>query len=150
MQSIHSAAGEGEANEAFGLRRIFRVTADQTDGAFAIFEENVPEGAGPPLHIHHKETETFTVLDGAIRFHLDGEEFTAEPGAIVVIPAGTPHTFQGRGPGMSRALIQLSPGHAAGFFGAVTKAGLKAPDDMEAVAKLAEDYNLSFVGPPLD
>jgi mannose-6-phosphate isomerase-like protein (cupin superfamily) len=149
-KAIVTRDGEGEANEAFGLRRVFRVTSDQTGGAFALFEENIPEGAGPPLHIHHREIETFIVLDGAVRFRAGDDEFVAGPGDIVTIPAGLPHTFQGRGPGPSRALVQLSPGHAAGFFPAVTDQGLDPSRDMERIVAVAAEYNLEFVGPPLD
>ncbi len=147
---IHSAAGSGTVNEAFGLRRVFRVTAEQTGGAFAIFEENIPEGVGPPLHVHHKEIETFVVLEGTVRFRVGDDEILAGAFDIVTIPAGLPHTFQGKGPGLSRAMVHLAPGHAGGFFAAVSSAGLTPPGDMSQIAALAADYNLEFVGPPLD
>lgn len=71
---IIQGPGEGEPDAAFGLRRWFRLTAADTDGAFAHFEEEIPEGAGPPLHIHHEEREVFTVLSGRVKFHCDGRE----------------------------------------------------------------------------
>ncbi len=71
---IIQGPGEGEPSAAFGLPRWFRVTAADTDGAFAHFEEEIPEGAGPPLHIHHEEREVFTVLSGRVKFHCEGRE----------------------------------------------------------------------------
>ena len=150
MTDMHFRTGDGTPNEAFGLRRVLRVRPEHTGGAFAVFEENVPEGAGPPLHVHAKEHETFTVLEGRIRFRAGEEEFVAAPGDIVVIPPGTPHTFQGKGPGLARALVQLTPGAAAGFFEAVAAEGLSPPGYMARIEEVAAAHNISFVGPPLD
>ena len=150
MDRMHFPSGQDDANEAFGLRRVIRVRPEHTGGAFAIFEENVPEGAGPPLHVHQREHETFTVIEGRIRFRAAEEEFVAEAGDIVLIPPGTPHTFQGKGPGIARALVQLSPGAAAGFFEAVTAEGLSPPADMARIEEIAAAHNIAFVGPPLD
>lgn len=150
MSAIHSPPGSGEPNDAFSLKRFFRVTAADTDGAFAIFEELVPEGSGPPLHIHHTETEVFTVLDGALRFHADGTDIIGEPGDIIVIPPGTRHAFKGVAPGTSRVLIQLTPGAGAQFFADVAAEGLHPSGDMERIAEIAARYGVEFVGPPLD
>ena len=141
--------GDGESNDAFGIKRWFRITPDDTDGAFAIFEEDVPEGVGPPLHIHHDEIEVFTVLSGSVRFHCNGHELVAEAGATVMIPAGSRHTFQGVGPGSSRILVMLSPGKGEGFFRDVETQGLSPREDMEAIGALGRDYGVTFVGPPL-
>ncbi|MFQ6549130.1 cupin domain-containing protein [Aestuariibius sp. 2305UL40-4] len=150
MSAIHSALGSGEPNDAFGLQRFFRVTAAETGGTLAIFEEMVPEGAGPPLHIHHTETEVFTVLDGALRFHADGKDITGKPGDIIVIPPGTRHAFKGIAPGTSRVLIQLTPGEGANFFVDIATEDLHPPDDMDRITQIAARYGVEFVGPPLD
>lgn len=147
---FHSPAGSGEANRAFGLTRRFRVTAEQTGGVFALFEEEIPERAGPPLHVHKAEHETFLVTEGAVRFRVDGaEDLIAEVGDVVVIAPGTPHTFQGAAPGTSRALVQLTPGAAAGLFAAVESEGLNPAHDMARIAEIAAAHNLEFVGPPI-
>ena len=150
MPAFHSAPGSGEPNDAFGFQRFFRVTAKETNGALAIFEEMVPEGAGPPLHIHHTETEVFTVLEGALRFHADGKDIIGKPGDIIVIPPGTRHAFKGLGPGLSRVLIQLAPGAGAQFFVDIAAEGLHPPGDMKRITEIAARYGVEFVGPPLD
>lgn len=153
MGDSHAAVvrgpGEGEANGAFGLRRVFKVTEADSGGAFVVFEENIPEGAGPPLHIHHREHEVFTVLEGRIRFRCEGRDFDAEPGTVVMIPPGAPHAFKGIGPGLSRALVTLTPGGAGGFFATVEREGLKPPADMARIREIAATFGLEFVGPPL-
>ena len=138
---VHSPAGAGAANHAFGLTRHIRVTAEETGGAFALFEEEIPEGVGPPLHIHRAEHETFIVTEGAVRFRAGERDFVAEVGDVVVIAPGTPHTFQGARPGTSRALVQIAPGAAAGFFAAVEAEGLDPATDMERIVEIAAAHN---------
>jgi quercetin dioxygenase-like cupin family protein len=107
---IVNAPGTGEANGVFGFKRYFRITPEDTGGAFCVFEEEVEEGTGPPLHIHHTEHEMFTVLSGSVKFHCDGTEAVAPPGTTALIPAGARHAFKGILPGTSRVLVMLSPG----------------------------------------
>lgn len=47
----------------------------------------------PPYHIHLKQKETFTVLEGDAVFVADGKTRLAHPGDKVEIPAGQKHTF---------------------------------------------------------
>ncbi|MEM9796887.1 MAG: cupin domain-containing protein [Pseudomonadota bacterium] len=148
MPAIHAPMGQGDENRAFNLIRRTRVATEATGGAFAIWEEEIPEGAGPPLHVHEKEHEVFTVISGRVRFHADGQEMEAGPGDVVMIPPGTPHTFKGLTDAV--ALVQLSPGAASGFFAAVTAAGVSPETDMDRVTEIAADHNIRFVGPPLD
>ena len=64
---IH-AIGTGEANHAFHLNRFFRISPEDADCACFIFEEEIAEGASPPMHIHRTETEVFAVLSGSVKF----------------------------------------------------------------------------------
>ena len=147
MVAIHAVLGTGAENRAFGLTRRMRVPPGATGGGFAIWEEEIPEGAGPPLHVHDAEHEVFTVLSGRVRFKAGEEEFEAGPGDVVMIPPGTPHTF--KGVEASVALVQLSPGAAAEFFAAVSAAGVSPENDMDRVIEIAAAHNIRFVGPPL-
>ena len=148
MDVIHSALGTGAANDAFGLTRRIRIPPEATGDAFSVWEEGIPAGSGPPLHIHEKEHEVFTLLSGRVWFRIEDADVEAGPGDIVMIPPGTPHTFKGLAD--SVALIHLAPGHAARFFQAVTRAGIDPATDMDAVTRIAADHNIRFVGPPLD
>src|SRR5690606_25510550 len=84
-QAVVHQAGEGEANHAF-LTRRFRLMPEDTGGTFALWEEEIPEGVGPPLHVHHDAQELFVVLEGRVRFRCSGRETEAGPGASVLIP----------------------------------------------------------------
>ncbi|MEM7642444.1 MAG: cupin domain-containing protein [Pseudomonadota bacterium] len=148
MPAIHAPSRSGPENQAFGLIRRTRVASEDVGGAFAIWEEEVPAGSGPPLHIHGKEHEVFTVLSGRMRFVADGTEHEVGPGDVMMIPPGMPHTFKALEDAV--ALVQLLPGMAGGFFAAVTDAGVSPETDMDRVREIAADHNITFVGPPLD
>jgi unsaturated pyranuronate lyase len=47
-------------------------------------------GALVPLHVHASEQMTY-VLQGALRFLVDGEEIIVREGEVIHIPSGTPH-----------------------------------------------------------
>ncbi len=53
-------------------------------------------GDGPELH-RHPYPEIFVVHRGQARFELDGAALTAEPGDVVIAPAGAAHRFTNTG-----------------------------------------------------
>ena len=135
-------------NQAFGLPRWFQVDGAETEGAFCSWIEEVPPGAGPPLHVHHRETEVFTLLSGRLRFQLQDEQLEAEAGDNILIPRGLPHTFHNHTNSPTRVLVCLTPGGGDGFFRDVEAEGL-GPDDMPRIEEIASQYGLEFVGPPM-
>jgi mannose-6-phosphate isomerase-like protein (cupin superfamily) len=60
-----------------------------------------------PLHVHHADDEAWHVVSGALRFRFAGQQFTAEAGSTVLVPAGVPHTFGNAGPESSRFILIL-------------------------------------------
>ena len=123
-----------------------RVNAENTGGAFEIYEVGIPTGHvreaagdGPPPHVHTEHEEAFYVLDGEFTFTLGDERVVAPKEAVVVVPRGTVHGFSGREG--SRALVVASPAGLAGFFeelGAGLAAG-HANTDLRAT--LARKYD---------
>lgn len=142
------APGEGEPNSAF-LRRIYKIRGKDSDGSVAVFEEEVPAGLGPPLHIHEREEEVFRVLEGRFRFVAGEGDMTVGAGTTLMIPRGLPHTFKNTGEAAGRLLIVLTPPYSDGFFDEVEAKGLTPPEDMDAIADIGRRYGLTFVGPPL-
>ena len=91
-----------------GTLARMKLTGEETDGRFALWEGVLPNGAAPPLHSHPQD-ETFIVLDGestawgvpAEAAGGDGDPAWPEThgrrhgaGAAVLAPAGVPHTFR--------------------------------------------------------
>jgi quercetin dioxygenase-like cupin family protein len=48
------------------------------------------KGAHVPLHHHHNEQVTY-ILEGALKFAIDGKEITVRAGEVLCIPANMPH-----------------------------------------------------------
>jgi len=48
------------------------------------------KGAHVPLHSHHNEQVTY-ILDGALKFAIDGKEIVVRSGEVLCIPSNTPH-----------------------------------------------------------
>lgn len=140
--------GEGTNNQTFDLLRTFLVRSDEVNGAFSHWIENVPAGAGPPMHVHHREQELFRVLAGQFRFWCTGEVQDLTDGDTVLIPKGAPHTFKNIGSSEGQLLITLTPGDGDGFFMEVERLGLTPSRDMPQIAEIAGRYGVEFVGPP--
>jgi mannose-6-phosphate isomerase-like protein (cupin superfamily) len=56
-----------------------------------------PHRLGPPLHIHHDEDETGTVLAGTLSVELGGQRITATAGQSLDLPRGVPHRWWNEG-----------------------------------------------------
>jgi mannose-6-phosphate isomerase-like protein (cupin superfamily) len=74
-----------------------------------------PGFAGPPLHVHPHQEESFEVLSGVLDVCIDGQWRELEPGERVTVPAGTPHTIRNLHSGELRARNVHAP--ALGFPG---------------------------------
>src|SRR5215208_4697121 len=73
--------------------RLFEGGADL---GVSIFVTNYERGQGPKLHLHPYQ-EVFVVHTGTARFTAGDEELTVEAGNIVIVPAETPHAYEGAG-----------------------------------------------------
>jgi quercetin dioxygenase-like cupin family protein len=93
-----------------------KVTSEETGGAYAILEQKIPPGHGPPLHVHRHETEIFYVLEGEFEITIGGEKVAATAGAIVVGPRDIPHTFRNVGAQDAHLLLTVIPGRFANYF----------------------------------
>jgi quercetin dioxygenase-like cupin family protein len=52
----------------------------------------------PPPHLHPRQAEHFTVLDGPVRVVIEGQEQRFAQGETFDVPAGTVHQLAGDGP----------------------------------------------------
>ena len=71
-----------------------------------------PDSEGPGLHVHAEEDDAFYVLEGELRFTVDGEDVVARPGTFVLVPPEVPHSFENRGDAAARFVNVHAP---AGF-----------------------------------
>ncbi len=106
---------EGEAHWWFGSLAVTRLAAAQTAGLMSIVEITEPPGAQAPLHVHHREDETFYVLEGDVTFEVGETTFAARAGDVAFGPRDVPHAYTVGAAGC-RMLFILTPG---GFEAAI-------------------------------
>jgi mannose-6-phosphate isomerase-like protein (cupin superfamily) len=70
-----------------------KASAEETGGRVAVILHSGPKDSGSPLHVHHRESEWFYVLDGELIVWVGGQVVRAPAGSFVFGPQGTPHTF---------------------------------------------------------
>jgi len=143
MNTGVSRRGEGRSVWVVGDLYTIKASGDDTGGAFSLVEAIVPPGGGPPPHVHGREDEAFYVLDGELRFHVDGRDIDAGPGAWVTLARGTLHHFRNVGDRPARLLIVATPAGLERFFLEVGRAatpedGPAIPPTPEEIAKLLE------------
>jgi mannose-6-phosphate isomerase-like protein (cupin superfamily) len=98
----------GEGQSFAGL--ICRVSSASTQGEYCAFEFVTLPGEGVPLHVHAHEDELYYILGGAFEIQCGGKVFTAESGAMAVLPRNVPHAFRNTGKVPARALTVFIPG----------------------------------------
>src|ERR1700746_1903737 len=99
-----------------GRDLIFKVTGEDTGGAFDYFVVEVAPRGGPPLHVHHRQEETLHVLSGRFRVRSGEEEGVLEPGGFAFLPSGLPHAFLNLTDEPAEVLVVYTPGGCRSFY----------------------------------
>jgi mannose-6-phosphate isomerase-like protein (cupin superfamily) len=150
---ITAGPREGRVVWLLGGRYTFKVTGKQTGGSYGTVEaESFPGDSAPP-HIHHREDESFYILEGEMAFMCDGKTFNAKAGAFLHIPRGMIHAFKNETASVARMLVTYSPAGFEQFFeraGYVVEPGTPRPpttreDDISRVLAAAPEFELEFV-----
>ena len=150
---ILCAAGEGERRWWYGGGVFtWKITAEQSGGAFMMCEDEMEQGKVTPLHTHPLSDETFYLLEGEILVHLDGVEHTVGAGGVMFAPRGLPHAFLVVSP-TARMLTMHTPGACQEFF---TDASCPLMDgesagevDFDKVREsAAKNPGIELLGPP--
>jgi mannose-6-phosphate isomerase-like protein (cupin superfamily) len=85
-------------------------TAAETAGAVLDWELLLsPGGRVPSSHAHPEQTETFTVVEGRMRFRVGWRRLIAAPGQTVRVPPGTVHHFANAGGVPARVVVESRP-----------------------------------------
>ena len=126
------------------LRRVPGPNGDRLE-----VENVVSSGVGPPMHVHHYQTEALTVREGRIGWQRPGQapQF-AGPGETVVFPAGDAHRFWNAGSGDLRCTGYVEPADNIEYFlgeifASTKRNGGARPDPLDA-AYLARRYRSEF------
>ena len=138
-----------------GWLLTFLATADETRGQFALIEATARKGNVPPRHVHHREEETFYVLEGEMNVTVGDRTFKATPGTLVCLPRDVAHSFAIESEQL-RTLILLTPAGLEDFFKefsvpapamTLPPANESAYGEVQKLLEAAPRYGLEFVLP---
>ena len=93
----------------------FLATGEETQGQFALIEAVAGKRNAPPRHIHHREDETFYVLEGEITVSVGDQTIKATPGTMVFLPRDIAHSFVIESEHL-RMLVLLAPAGLEEWF----------------------------------
>ena len=133
-----------------GVPTTLRATHETTGGAFGLVENSaMPPGFGSPYHVHHREDESFYVIEGEVAFVVDGQWHYAGPGTFVHGPRDIPHGFAVIGTRPARMLLLATPGGFEQFVLALRTPFDTTPEppDMAALMEAAARHGVDILGP---
>jgi quercetin dioxygenase-like cupin family protein len=138
-----------------GWLLTFLATGEETRGQFALMEQVARKGNVPPRHIHHREDETFYVVEGEMTFFVGDETIKATPGTMVFAPRDIAHSFTIDSEQV-RMLVMVAPAGAEGFFKecSIPAASMTLPPpaetpyaEIQKMMALAPTYGFEFLPP---
>ncbi len=110
IQEIVLTPGEGNHLTIGNSKVTFKAVGADTHGHLGLFENLIqPGGTAPILHIHRDMEEMFYVLEGEVEIQVGNQTVAGQPGAFVLVPRGTRHTFTNRGTKPAKLLIMFCP-----------------------------------------
>src|SRR5215470_5425016 len=149
LKSFALDAQEGRTQQpidVLGSEMLVKL-ADQDSGGgnLAIFHQDVPPMAGPPLHRHSREDEWFYVVGGEIIIEIDGQRRLLQAGASAFGGRGTAHTFQNFGKSAAQLLVMVTPGGFQQLFEELSSlsVGAATPDPVR-IERLAKEYGIEI------
>ncbi len=138
-----------------GWLMTFLATAEETQGKFALIEAVGRKGNVPPPHMHHREEESFYVLEGEMTVSVGDRTIKATPGTLVVVPRDTVHSFVIESEQL-RVLTLLTPAGMEGWFKefSVPAAAMTLPppaeipySEIQKMLAAAPKFGIEFVLP---
>ena len=157
-ESIAFARGRQSLDQSVwysGWLMTFLATAGDTHGQYALIEAVARKGNVPPPHIHHREEETFYVLEGEMTVSVGDRTIKATPGTTVIVPRGVVHSFTIESQQL-RVLILLTPAGMEGWFKefSVPAPAMTLPpapevpySEIQKMLEVGPQYGIEFVLP---
>jgi quercetin dioxygenase-like cupin family protein len=147
------ASDDGEAFWFFGMLVLVKTASQDQQHPVFLSEQRGRRGIATPWHRQPDDFETFHVLEGELRFYLDGlDPALATAGTTVNVPGNAAHAFEVVSE-TARWLVLTTPQHEAFFRAAGEPAQCRElppemPPDMPKVIAAAGQYGVEILGPP--
>ena len=147
MNPIQIPNDGGRQVNILGIPMLIRIHGRDTGGALSVVESHDVPGGGPPPHIHHREDETFQILEGDYEFMVGGTTILAKPGTTLFAPRGVAHTYRYLGQTPGRLMCVITPSGFEGFFEEIGALSPPQQHDIQRVIEIGKIYGLEFPPP---
>lgn len=148
MIPLQVSQDDGKKLNILGIPMLIRIHGRDTGGVVSVVESQDVPGGGPPPHIHHREDETFQVLEGAYEWTVGGKTFVAQKGTTIFAPRGISHTYRYLGKVPGRLMCVITPAGFEGFFEEIGALTAQQQQDLPRVIEIGKSYGLEFPLPP--
>ena len=148
MNPIQIPGDGGNKLNVLGIPMVIRIHGRDTGGVLSVVESVEQPGEGPPPHIHHREDETFQILEGEYEWNVGGKTFIAQKGTTIFAPRGIPHTYRYVGQTPGRLMCVITPAGFEGFFEEIGALSPQQQQDIPRVIEVGKRYGLEILPPP--
>ena len=143
------------ANDGLRLRSgpgrdlVFKVTGEDTGGAFDYFTVEVAPHGGPPLHVHHKPGGDDPRPERALQGQDRRGDLRTRSRRLAYLPSKVPHAFLNLTDAPAEIIVVYTPGGGHHFYEELGPATRNGTPDRAVVAAIFEKHDMSLLGPPL-
>lgn len=139
----------GEQIGALGLGISAKTDGSHTRGAYSMFEYAVPAGVnGPPPHVHHREDESFLLLDGHLEVTVGETTYEMTHGDYLLLPRDVMHTFRNPSGNEARVISVVSPAGLENYYRALAEMP-PGPIQLPLVKEIMKHYGIELLAPPV-
>lgn len=137
--------GNGRKLNVLGHDITVKLSKEETNGAYYVFEVMTPPGHGIPPHVHQNEDEVIEVVKGEYGIRLGDGMYRATAGDILHFPRYIPHGFQNVGDTPGITLWTVIPGSGFEQFFEELGALPAGPPDMGQVVAIFAKYGMEVL-----
>jgi quercetin dioxygenase-like cupin family protein len=118
-------------------------SSESTRRSLCIIVQTSPPGGGPPPHVHEREDEVFSVVDGEYEL-FDGQAWhKMREGEYRIALRGQVHTFRNCGATEGKIVCIATPGGLDEYLETISP--LVMPQDLGRLTQVSEKYGIKFV-----
>lgn len=141
-------AGQGKKMRVMGNDVTVKLTKQETNGEYYLFEVVTPPGVGVPPHVHQHEDEIIEVVEGELEVQLGDQFYQAAKGAVIHFARYIPHGFRNAGSKPCQTRWTVIPGQSFEQFFNELGALPEGPPDLEKVGAIFARYDIELLPPP--
>ena len=124
---------------------IHKVNSKDTNGVFSVMEILTPPGSGIDLHVHEREDEFVSLLEGEIEVTLGDQTMKAVSGVMALLPRGIPHGFTNIGDTASRLSVTILPGDFDNYFVELAELYKNGEPSTDQIDSLSKKYAIQYI-----